>query len=232
MVDAKKKKNNAFVAVRNTTSNNLPYADYNLHLKGKKVIFSSVEDGCWVLVVDAVNVLLGVGRVYRQRSDLDSTTLFFDKYLKADSHVPVSFPRSGQISRVEWTKFAEELPKLLGKTLADIPLIEDDVYVRELLQLAVKDDLLGPANGPYEQILDMSVRDRYLVGRLAPLDATEKGGEFGIDGSGDEEEEPEDLIVKSQAGKTDSSISSIKPEPDASEEVDAASNQSLIPSSM
>ncbi len=223
--------NNAFIAVRSGRTDDLAYTDYCLQLKGKKVLFSSVEDGCWVLVVDVANVLLGVGRVYRQRSDLDSTTLFFDKYLKAESPVPVSFPRSGQISRVEWTKFAEELPKLLGKTLADIPLIEDDVYVRELLQLAVKDDLLGPANGPYEQILDMSVRDRYLVGRLAPLDATEKGGEFGIDGSGDEEEEPEELVVKAQSSKG-SPASNVKPEPDASEEVDAASNQSLIPSSM
>jgi hypothetical protein len=218
----------AFIAVLNSGSKN---SVYELKLKGKKVLFSSVEDGCWVLILDAANVLLGVGRVYRQRSDLDSTTLFFDKYLKADSPVPVSFPRSGQISRVEWTKFAEELPKLLGKTLADIPLIEDDVYVRELLQLAVKDDLLGPAKGPYEQILDMSVRDRYLVGRLAPLDATEKGGEYGIDGSGDEEEEPEELVVKAQSSKP-TPTSNVKPEPDASEEVDAASNQSLIPSSM
>ncbi|MDO6497742.1 DISARM system helicase DrmA [Photobacterium sanguinicancri] len=225
-------KNSAFIAVRNSNLSNLPYADYCLQLKGKKVLFSNVEDGSWILVVDAANALLGVGRVYRQRSDLDSTTLFFDKYLEADSPVAVSFPRSGQISRIEWTKFAEELPKLLGKTLVDIPLIEDDVYVRELLQLAVMDDLLGPANGPYEQILDMSVRDRYLVGRLAPLDAAEKGGEFGIDGSGDEEEEPEDLVVKAQSGKGDSPTSNVKPEPDASEEVDAASNQSLIPSSM
>tara|TARA_R110001583_G_scaffold149227_1_gene301143 strand:+ start:8389 stop:12432 length:4044 start_codon:yes stop_codon:yes gene_type:complete len=230
MLKPNKKNNSAFIAVKN--SNNLHYSDYCLYLKGKKVLFSSVEDGCWVLVVDVVNVLLGVGRVYRQRSDLESTSLFFDKYLKADSPVPAPFSRAGQISRIEWTQFAEELPKLLGKTLADIPLIQDDVYVRELLQLAVKDDLLGPANGPNEQIFDMSVRDRYLVGRLAPLDATEKGGEFGIDGSGDEDEVPEDLVVKAQAGKVDSSANGVKPEPDATEEVDAASNQSLIPSSM
>jgi hypothetical protein len=228
------KKNCAFIAVRNTKLSDLSYADYYLELNGKKALFSNVKEGCWVLVVDAANVLLGVGRVYRQRSDLDSTTLFFDKYLKADSTVtvPVSFPRSGQISRIEWTQFAEELPKLFGKTLADVPLIQDDVYVRELLQFAVMDDLLGPANGPNEQILDMSVRDRYLVGRLAPMDAREKGGEFGIDGSGDNDDEPEELVVKAQAGKNDSPINNVKPEPDAGEEIDAASNQSLIPSSM
>ena len=30
------------------------------------------------------------------------------------------------------------------------------------------DDLLGPANGPREEVVGMSVRDRYLVGKLAP----------------------------------------------------------------
>ena len=33
------------------------------------------------------------------------------------------------------------------------------------------DDLLGPANGPHEQIVDMGVRDRYLVGKLAPRES-------------------------------------------------------------
>lgn len=232
MVNSKQNKNCVFIAVRSVSADNRTYGDYSLQLKGKKALFSSVEDGSWVLVVDVANLLLGVGRVYRQRSDLDSTTLFFDKYLEAETPATVSFPCTGQISRVEWTKFAEELPKLTGKTLADIPLIQDDVYVRELLQYAVKDDLLGPANGPYEQIFDMSVRDRYLVGRLAPMDASEKGGELGIDGSGDEDDEPEELVVKAQSGKGNSPINNVKPEPEASEEIDAASNQSLIPSSI
>jgi len=228
----RKTKNKAFIALNTTKPSNSRCADYCLQLHGKREIFSGIVEGCWVLVVDSTNVLLGVGRVYRQRSDLGSTTLFFDKYLKSELPVAVPFMRSGQISRIEWTTFAEEIPKLLGKTLAEVPLIQDDVYVRELLQYAVMDDLLGPANGPHEQILDMSVRDRYLVGRLAPLDAAEKGGEFGIDGSGDEDDEPEDLIVKATSTKSDSPSGSVKPDPDSSEEVDAASNQSLIPSSM
>lgn len=225
-------KNKAFIALNTTKPSNSRCANYCVQLHGKREIFSGIVEGCWVLVVDSANALLGVGRVYRQRSDLDSTTLFFDKYLKSELSVAVPFTCSGQVSRIEWTKFAEEVPNLLGKTLAEVPLIQDDVYVRELLQYAVMDDLLGPANGPHEQILDMSVRDRYLVGRLAPLDAAEKGGEFGIDGSGDEDEDPEDLIVKATSTKSDSPSSSVKPDPESSEEVDAASNQSLIPSSM
>ena len=222
----------AFIALRSINSKHLALSEHSLKLAGKQALFTTVSNGCWILVVDNTNSLLGIGRVYRQRSDLESTTLYFDKYLKADFPATSPFPISGQISRIEWTKFAEELPKLFGKTLAEIPLIQDDVYVRELLQLAVKDDLLGPANGPHEQILDMSVRDRYLVGRLAPMDASEKGSEFGIDGSRDDSEEPEELIVKAQPGKQNAPTNNVIPEPDSSEEVDAASNQSIIPSSM
>ena len=49
-----------------------------------------------------------------------------------------------------------------------MPLSNDVVYTRELFELAVRDDLLGPAEEPNELIKDMSVRDRYLVGKLAP----------------------------------------------------------------
>ena len=48
--------------------------------------------------------------------------------------------------------------------LATIP----PAQIRESLHEAVVNDLLGPAEGPEEEILGMSVRDRYLVGKLAP----------------------------------------------------------------
>ena len=51
----------------------------------------------------------------------------------------------------------------------DLSEIKDATYIRELLELAVRDDLLGPAQGPFEEIIDMSVRDRYLVGKIAPI---------------------------------------------------------------
>ena len=143
----------------------------------------------------------------------------------------LSIPSTGQIARLEWSLFAEAIPKLTNKTLADIPLIEDVEYVRDLLQIAVMGDLLGPANGPMEQIRDMSVRDRYLVGRLAPLNAAAKGSNIGVDGSGEDDEEPDDLVVKVQAEKPDSPSNNAVPESETSEEVDTGSNQSLIPSS-
>lgn len=228
----------AYIAIQEYPAE-LPYAQYMLHLNGQKSLFQAVGEGDWVLVVDANHIVIGIGRVYRQRSNLKGITLYFDKYQKAESHISLSLPATGQISRSEWTAFAEAIPSLIGVTLAQVPRIGesketkdvDAVYVRELLQLAVTDDLLGPANGPLEQIFDMSVRDRYLVGRLAPQDSCDKGDDYGVDGSADDEGEPE-LVVKAQEGKVDSPTANVKPEHEASEEVDAASNQSLIPSSI
>ena len=105
------------------------------------------------------------------------------------------------MSRLQWSDFVAALPKLTGGTLDDVPLIGDQAYIRELLQLAVMDDLLGPANGPHEQILDMGVRDRYLVGKLAPRE-DEDGGIEGLEGPLAAEAEEEPRISKFITGAT------------------------------
>jgi hypothetical protein len=40
--------------------------------------------------------------------------------------------------------------------------------IREELEQMVFNDLLGPVGGPTEEIVEQIVRDRYLVGMLAP----------------------------------------------------------------
>jgi hypothetical protein len=177
MSDSKQKPSqSAYIAYQSGTVDSGPYS---LTLPGQKELYKSVKPGEWILVSNKALQAISVGRVYCQRSTLDWTTVFFDKHFTADAPISLSAaelspPKSGQISRLEWTRFVEALPELFHKTIAEIPLIDDQVYVRDLFQYAVMDDLLGPANGPFEQILDMSVRDRYLVGRLAPLDSTDK----------------------------------------------------------
>ncbi|MDC1207998.1 DISARM system helicase DrmA [Litorivicinus sp.] len=225
---------NAFVAIQNDGDSESPFI---LSLSGQKELYKGVEEGDWVLVVDSNSIIFTVGRVYRQRSDLSGTTVFFGKVQSPTestelSATGLSAPTTGQIKRTEWSPFETAMATLLGNTLDAVPRINDAVYVRELLQNSVMDDLLGPANGPLEQIFDMSVRDRYLVGRLAPLDAKEKGSEFGVDGSADDEDEPDELVVKAQENKIESKEGVASPETESSEEVDTASNQSLIPSSM
>ncbi|OYV52445.1 MAG: helicase, partial [Burkholderiales bacterium 21-58-4] len=132
--------------------------------------------------------------------------------------------------------FVEALQKLLHKTITDVLPIEDQTYIRELLQLAVMDDLLGPAGGPHEQIIDMGVRDRYLVGKLAPREA-EKGGIEGLEGplAIDATEEPIDPKAPGQhepGAEFGTATGRVEPEADSADEIDAASNQSLVPSSL
>ncbi|MEQ9397312.1 DISARM system helicase DrmA [Haliea sp.] len=221
----------AYVAIKRTDG-----VEYGIGLTGHKELFSSINSGDWVICVNESGECCSVGRVYRIRSELGRTTILFDKQLSAEeprslNAAGLSVPISRQISRLEWPLFAEAIPKLTNKTLADVLLIEDVEYVRDLLQISVMDDLLGPANGPMEQIRDMSVRDRYLVGRLAPLDASAKGDDLGVDGSGEDDEDPGDLVVKAQAVKPDSPSNNAVPDAETSEEVDTGNNQSLIPSS-
>ena len=100
----------------------------------------------------------------------------------------------------------------------------------------MRDDLLGPAGGPQELIKDMSVRDRYLVGKLAPRRPDE--GETAqvepaaaADESGDlDEERPAPL--HEPGAEFASTSGRVEPEDDALDEIDTTSNQSLVPSSM
>src|SRR5438445_8455679 len=46
--------------------------------------------------------------------------------------------------------------------------IPSPTKIREELEQMVLNDLLGPVGGPEEEIDEQSVRDRYLVGMLAP----------------------------------------------------------------
>ncbi|MGK1418593.1 DISARM system helicase DrmA, partial [Klebsiella pneumoniae] len=137
----------------------------------------------------------------------------------------------GSFGRIQWKEFIEMLPNTLNTSIAEIPTIEDQTYIRELLQLAVMDDLLGPAAGPNELIVDMGVRDRYLVGKLAPREAAERSSEFPVDPE-NADDDVGDQIVKSQTTKVHSPKVSGRGEPDVPEEIDAASNQSLVPSSL
>lgn len=154
-----------------------------------------------------------IGRVYRIRVDLDSITFLFDAEL--DLKTPVILEElelepddSTWATRIEWAKAVSLLQSVGVSDPESIPPIEDHAYVRDLLQMAVVDDLLGPADGPFEEVVGMSVRDRYLVGKLAPPDTRVP------------DDQVEDLP---DSATTD---------PDGAErEIDASTSQSLVPSS-
>ena len=125
---------------------------------------SAVAPGHWVVVVDATGALKRAGRILRIRIDVESTTLYFDKLhavKKAGSLADLGLtPPQGTVTRLRPEDLSGVLARDGVSSSDDVPLIQDAAYVRELLELATRDDLLGPANGPEELVIDMSVRDR------------------------------------------------------------------------
>src|SRR5262249_24378586 len=100
---------------------------------------------------------------------------------------------------------------LIANELARKAPSPSDHDLREMLHEAVVMDLLGPAVGPEEEILGTSVRDRYLVGKLAPkeslidqgdIDDLAQGGDDGEDGSAERATLVSQSIVPSSLGIT------------------------------
>ena len=222
-------------------SEEFTYPQFAIELAGERKLYAAVVEGDWMLMGDASGQVTRVGRVLRVRSGLETMTFYFDRLQVVDTGstvaaVDLALPASGSMTRLQWSDFVTALPKLTGGALDDVPLIGDQSYIRELLQLAVMDDLLGPANGPHEQIVDMGVRDRYLVGKLAPRE-DDGGGIEGLEGplATEAEEEPDDLEVHhgrhEPGAEFDSTTGRVDAEADSADEIDASSNQSLIPSS-
>lgn len=241
---------NAWVAVDHGFGSDLRLTAYTLVLKGDRSQYPAITEDDWVLVLNPDGEAVRAGRVARLRSDLETTTIFFDRLSATDAPMSVASvslapPSSGNVGRIQWEAFVAALSAALHQTVADIPTIGSDprspryqhelAYIRELLQLAVMDDLLGPAGGPREHIVDMGVRDRYLVGKLAPRD-DDKVGIEGLEGqlAAEDVEEPTDPIVPGQhepGAEFGTATGRVEPESDNSDEIDAASNQSLVPSS-
>jgi len=68
--------------------------------------------------------------------------VYFDRMLLVNPAVSIGLtsltpPSSGSVGRIQWTDFLESLPKALHKTVAEVPIIEDQAYIRELLQLSM-----------------------------------------------------------------------------------------------
>jgi hypothetical protein len=91
----------------------------------------------------------------------------------------------------------------------DPPVTKDANEVREEIFDAVLRDLLGPAEGPEEELVAIGIRDRYLVGQLAPhglsLDPSEIDERTPAGGGASEEGQP-DVNTPQRASLMPSSI--------------------------
>ena len=144
------------------------------------------------------------------------------------------------LKRLEWAIF-EEILLRSGCSWDNFPLYNgsnkaEQAYLRELLQLACERDLLGPAGGPEEEIIGMSVRDRYLIGKLAPrlnggTNVEGMGGQTVVEENEDDKEEH--ILGHHHAGEEFADVD-VKggTDDDENPEANTVSNQSLVPSSL
>ncbi len=213
---------------------------YSLRVAVGPTGHEALDEGHWVIVLNDDGQVSGVGRILRVRSDLLRSTIYFDHQHVVDPSMPLASlsltAPKGLVGRLPWNDFLRVLPLLGVANRGAVPLIHDVVYTRDLLELAVRDDLLGPAGGPHELIKDMSVRDRYLVGKLAPRRPDDDHTERVEPASAAEEAgdlEDEHKASRHEPGAEFASASGrVEPKDDALDEIDTTNNQSLVPSSM
>lgn len=218
-----------------------PRGPFVIRLDGDPVGFGALTPGHWVLVVNTAGALMRVGRILRIRAELESTTIYFDKLVAVKmagslADIGLTLP-TGLVTRLCPEDLSAVLARAGVSSSDDVPLIQDAAYVRDLLELATRDDLLGPANGPEELVVDMSVRDRYLVGKLAPRapgDAT-TGTEVEPAAAADEEDDSaqeNDAQLHEPGAEFNRASGRVEPEDDTLDEIDTTNNQSLVPSSV
>jgi hypothetical protein len=219
----------------------MPRDLFVVRLDGERTDFGALGRDHWVVVVDAKGILNRVGRILRVRTDLESTILYFDRlHVVKNVGSLADFgltPPGGLVSRLRPEDLVNVLAREGISSTADVPLIQDVTYVRELLELGTRDDLLGPANGPEEFVIDMSVRDRYLVGKLAPRKPGDSIPAMNVEPAAapdevDESAEENEAPLHEPGAEFNRASGRIEPEDDALEEIDTTNNQSLVPSSM
>ena len=203
--------------------------------------YQGVKEGDALVLFLPDTGIVAFARIYRICRDLESTTLYFDGWIELEdpaepTSLGIDSPTS-IIERIDWPTFEAALQSACGIAFADFPTITgqslpEQNHLRRLLQLATKDDLLGPANGPYEEVIGMSVRDRYLVGKLAPKIPSDEhvppfAGESEID---DEQLAGNDDHIPNSKKSTYNLAGDEEDEPE--KDLDASKNQSLVPSSL
>ena len=193
---------------------------FQAEVRFEGIEIAGIEEQDGVMILDASKKIVGLGRVFRMRRLEGRVRIYFESLQRIEPAIDSAglgqtLPEALEaLTRLDWSTFEAIIQSLSGKKFEELPCIEgksatEQAYFRELLQDAVRDDLLGPAGGPREEIVGMSVRDRYVVGKLAPRETTLGGDQVEELGGGAGKVEPED------GGK----------------EIDASTNTSLVPSS-
>ena len=229
-------------------------------------MFASIKPGDALLLMDeSGECAWGVRRVFLVRREVGRSIVYFDRGRDFEPQ-GVDFAGSGDrtaLRKIDLAVVDQVLQAVhpphpgepgnpddedcLGWTFAGLEedLADDSdadrANVRRLLELIVKDDLLGPALGPEEEIVGMNVRDRYILGRLGPRKENGSGAtqastskeltaneELAADVGGND-----DHIDRDQDHVAATDIAEEEPEEDvADNNVDITRSSSLVPSSM
>ncbi len=208
-------------------------------------VLPALSSGDALLLADRERkVASGIRRIYLIRHETDCTTFYFDRI--ADFAHPIPLEQIGftipdapalvwklEVPKLEKALQLAHLPEFKALPELSADNADNQSYVRDLLQQAVIDDLLGPARGAKEEIVGISVRDRYLVGKLAPRVPYADDGDVAPFTDIDEQAEPEDLVPVANKDHNPQSKSATGPEDDTEDAaIDATNNQSLVPSSL
>ena len=213
-----------------------------------------------LILLDENLAVFGYGRVYRKRAGVKNTQFYFDRVERLEApklSTEAGFQeieQKGIATRVAWPDFQNAYKVTTEKDYTGLPMLDENsseskVYVRELIKLTTIDNLLGPADGPNEEIVGAQVSERYLVGKLAPRtnEETEENIE-GLQGVTapenqellEEEDELRPLDNGTRGGSrflpgqefSTASDESHEPDDDDSSQIDASKNQSFVPSSV
>ena len=223
-------------------------SNFSVTIEIESNLMQGVQEGDGLLIVNQELQVVAFARVFRRRSTLNDTTFYFDGRINVNPNrsvgeLGITSPSAEiAISRIEWPIFEAALKKACGIEYSAFPVLtgsttEEQAYIRQLLQDSVTDDLLGPANGPMEEIIGMSVRDRYLVGKLAPMSPVEDVigvSEAGLspDEEGESSEVPDDLIPCANPDHISrDKIPNSTPDEEGEPEIDTSKSRSLVPSS-
>lgn len=233
---------------------------FSQYLPTSPSLVCGIQPGDAVCVVSPDGIqAIGIARVFRIRAESGGTRIYFDGQSPIRPRLPltdfdVEMPMGRQITRLEWPKFEQVLQATLGIQFDSFPAFSghtphEQAYIRELLQIATIDDLLGPACGPEEEIVGMSVKDRYLVGKLSPQTRSDADAIEGLSGAMSQEvssrEVPNDLIPLAEVGvgkdkggrrrlpgeEFPTAGGATDPDDDDNQAIDASKNQSFVPSS-
>lgn len=220
---------------------------------------SAVLPGDAMVLLDEIGKSAwGVRRVFLVRREANKSIIYFDRFedFSEKNELPSLVGNATSLRRIEMSVVDElvscchpgrEKDPGNPSDEAKLPLNFADFcdagvgndknemaqrYIRELLETIVRDDLLGPAQGPEEEVVGSTVHARYIIGRLGPVRTDVESAD-----ESESEDDAEDLVkpeeVPENRGNGEcAEAKDFEPGEDIEDDLDMLKSSELTPSSM